>query len=107
MSLCSDRWHTGQNVGYSLVRMRQLSAGRNMPLAEYPPPSYTPTGYFACSLTPASDEIWQYLFSEKINKTDRRGTTDAPNLSATEPQGSPRGQGPPRMKSDSIYFRRK
>ena len=51
MSLCSDRWHTGQNVGYSLVRMRQLSAGRNMPLAEYPPPSYTPTGYFACSLT--------------------------------------------------------
>ena len=46
MSLCSDRWHTGQNVGYSLVRMRQLSAGRNMPLAEYPPPSYTPTGYF-------------------------------------------------------------
>ena len=51
MSLCSDRWHTGQNVGYSLVRIRQLSAGRNTPLAEYPPPSYTPTGYFACSLT--------------------------------------------------------
>ena len=51
MSLCSARWHTGQNVGCSLVRMRQLSAGRNIPLAEYPPPSYTPTGYFACSLT--------------------------------------------------------
>ena len=38
-------------IAEELVRMRQLSAGRNMPLAEYPPPSYTPTGYFACSLT--------------------------------------------------------
>lgn len=28
------RWQTGQKVGYSLVRMRQLSAGRYMPLAE-------------------------------------------------------------------------
>ena len=56
----------------------------------------------------ASDGIRQYLFSEKIDKrTDCRGAIDALNLMVTEPQGSPRGQGPPRMESGSIYFRRK
>ena len=53
----------------------------------------------------ASDGIRQYLFSEKIDKrTDCRGAIDALNLMVTEPQGSPRGQGPPRMESGSIFM---
>ena len=54
---------------------------------------------------PASDGIGQYLFSKKINKKiDHRGATDALSLMAPEPQGSPRGQGPPRMGSGSIFM---
>ena len=54
---------------------------------------------------PASDGIGQYLFSEKIDKrTDHRGATDALSLMVPEPQGSPRGQGPPRMGSGSIFM---
>lgn len=43
MTLVRACWHTGQNSGFSLVRMRQSWVPLYTPLSEYPAPSKTPT----------------------------------------------------------------